>query len=142
VWVSTRRAAIWAPPWFFLVLSLIVMAGADEAGTRFFFAFMALATGCWLIRSLRVGVGLTAEVVIVRGQMRTRRYPWSKVRQARVAPMRTRSPLSDRFPYVALELELDTGETRLFEDISTKAPDRTTIEAIAHSINTGPPVGH
>lgn len=107
---------------------------------RIFYVLVTIGTGYLLIRSLHVGVELTAEEVAVHGQMRTRRYPWPHVRRARVEPMRTASPFYRFFPYVALELDLDGGETRHFDEISAKKTDGATIEAIADSINNGPSV--
>ena len=73
---------------------------------------MTLSTGYWLVRSLRVGVEVTSEVVAVRRQLRTRRFGPEDIRGARVAPLRTASPFYRFFPYVALEVDLRDRGTR------------------------------
>ena len=136
---STTRFWVWAPPACFFLLSLIVAVAAPDPGTRLFYLAMTLGTGYWLVRSLRVGVELASEIVVVHGQLRNRRFAMEDVRSARVAPMRTASPFYRFFPYLALELELGDGTTRHFDEVSAREGDRATIDAIADSINGGSP---
>lgn len=138
---STTRVWVWAPPAFLFLLSLTVALAAPDPGTRIFYLAMTLSTGYWLVRSLRVGVEVTPEVVAVHGQLRTRRFALEDIRGARVAPMRTASPFYRFFPYVALEVDLRDGGTRHFDEISARKSDRGAIDAIASSINGARPVG-
>lgn len=137
---STTRVWVWAPPAFFFLLSLVVALAAPDPGTRIFYLAMTLGAAYWLVRSLRVGVEVSPGVVAVHGQLRTRRFALEDIRGARVAPMRTASPIYRFFPYVALEVELRDGKTRHFDEISARESDRGAIDAIAKTINGAPPV--
>lgn len=132
---STTRVWIWLPPAFFFGISAIVATAAPDAGTRAFYIVLSIATGYWLIRSLRVGVWISADAVAVHGQFRTRRYRPSEVRRARAVPMRTASPLYRVVRYIALELDLEPDECRHFDEISVRERDRSVVDRIVDAIN-------
>lgn len=131
----TTRLWVWLPPAFFFGFSVIVALAAPDAGQRIFYVVLALATGYWLVRSLRVRVETSADEISVFGQLRTRRYPIAAVRRARAEPMRTASPLYRFAPYVALALDFESGESRHFDEISVRQRDREVVDRIVTSIN-------
>lgn len=132
---STTRLWIWLPPAFSFGLSAIVALAAPDAGMRGFYIVLSIGTGYWLIRSLRVGVEVSSDGVAVHGQIRTRRYPLAEVRRARAEPMRTASPLYRFVRYIALELDLQSDESRHFDEISVRERDRSVVDRIVDSIN-------
>jgi hypothetical protein len=81
-----RRLGLWLPAALFFGLSLILVASAPHLGTRVFYAAMALVTGVWLIRCCRASVETLEAGLIVRGQVRTRRFSWNEVAAASLAP--------------------------------------------------------
>lgn len=133
--LSTRRLGLWLPPTFFFGLALLIFVGIPEGGSRVFYAILTLAMGYWLVRAWRVGVDMTDDDLVVRGQLRTHRFAWARVRGAAVEPMRTASPLQRVWPYVALEVELEDGLSRQFEEVSAAASDRSTVQRVADEIN-------
>lgn len=130
-----RRLFGWLPAAFFFALSAIVLAGTPNVGTRVFYVGMTLLTGVWLVRCWRVAVEITESGVTVRGSLRTSRFPWSDIVEATLAPMKSASPLSRRWPYVALALRLHDGRARRFDDISAALARKASISAIVDHIN-------
>lgn len=131
----TTRLWVWLPPAFFFGFSVIVALAAPDIGQRIFYVLLALVTGYWLVRSLRVRVEISAEAIAAFGQLRTRRYPIAVVRGARAEPMRTASPLYRFAPYVALTLDFESGESRHFDEISVRQRDQEALDRIVTSIN-------
>jgi hypothetical protein len=106
-------------PAFFFALSALVASGAPDLGGRLTCLGFCLVTGYFLVRAWRVGVELTDTELVVRDQFRTYRIRWEEMSQARLEPMRTASPLRNRYPYVTLAVDLTTGRTKQFEGVST-----------------------
>jgi hypothetical protein len=118
-----RRFGLLAGPLFFVALSLIVLAGSRDLGTRLFYAVLTVLSGGWLVRAWRSAVILSDEAVRFRGQVRTRDFRWSEIAGASVGPMATMSPLRGRFPYVDLVIELRDGKRRAFPELA--APEHS-----------------
>lgn len=131
---EVRRLGTWLPPFAFGSFSLLLVVAAPDGGSRAFYAVLAAVMSYWFVRSWRVAVELRDDELVVRGQIRTRRYRWSEIRGAGIAPMRTMSPFAARWPYVALELDIADGR-RQFEEISASESHRSKIESIAAAID-------
>lgn len=132
---STTRLAVWLLPAFFFGFSVVLAVALPNTGERVFYLVLALATGYWLIRSLRVRVEISPDAIAVHGQMRTHRYPVAAVRCARAEPMRTASPFRRFAPYVALALDVEPDQSRHFDEISVRQSDREVLDRIVDSIN-------
>jgi hypothetical protein len=133
--LSTRRPWLWLPPAFFFGFSVIILAAAPDGGPRLFYAVLAVATGYWLVRAWRVGVDLTDDQLVTRGQLRRHHFAWRRLRGAAVKPMRTMSPFQRLVPYVALTIELEDGRTRQFEEVSAAASKRSRVERVVDEID-------
>jgi PH (Pleckstrin Homology) domain-containing protein len=113
-----RRSGLRAAVLLFFGFSLIVLAGSHDLGTRIFYAILTVLMGTWLVRVWRLAVILAPEAVRFRGQVRTRDFRWSDVAGASVGRMATMSPLSGRFPYINLVIELRDGKRRTFQEFA------------------------
>jgi hypothetical protein len=130
-----RRPGIVGPPVVMLSLMLLFVLGAPGIGQRLFYLGMAALTAGWAARAWRVGVELTAKGITIRETWRTKRVPWGEAVAARTAPMRTRSPFADRFPYIALALEHRDGSVSRFDDVSASSDEVVRVEGLVGAIN-------
>jgi hypothetical protein len=123
-----------APPVPFFLLSAVVLAAAPNIGTRVFYVLMTVATGYWLVRSWRAAVELGHHGLVLRGQVRTRRFSWPDIAEATILAVRTRSPLSGAFPYLCLGLRLSDGRLVHFDELAAPARRAGEVEAAVAAI--------
>lgn len=77
----------------------------------------------WIVRTSRTGVELRDAGVVVRGPVRTRTVPWSRIERALVTPVRGRTTLT---------LELAGGVRRHVDELAAAgAAARIVVEAAA-----------
>lgn len=119
----------------FLGLALIVIAAAPDAGTRIFYVVFAVPCTYALVCACRVGIELTEDEVRINDQFRGHRIPWSRLRSARLEPLRTASPFKDRWPYVALALTFTDDRTKQFQGISASVSDSAELQQLVEEIN-------
>jgi hypothetical protein len=100
-----------------------------------FYGLMTLVTGYWVVRVRRVAVLLSDTELVVRGQFRTRRFPFNELSGAALTRMRTASPFAGRWPYLALTISMADGRVRQFEEVAAPAARATGVEVIAGAIN-------
>jgi hypothetical protein len=109
--------------------------GESVFGARLIWLALGLASVYFVVRAWRVGVELTDTHLVVRDLFRTHRIRWSDMRQAKLEPMRTASPLKNQYPYVTLAVDLTAGRTKRFEGVSRAKGESGVLATIVDHIN-------